>query len=376
MTPPEILEVTIEPSQIDVGSGSAVVVFTIKVFDDMSGVSAGELDFDSVPGISGGSVFRLAPTTDDSNHDEHVWRIRYPQYYSPQTRFFLNAWIRDKAGNQRTYSRKLLDNLGLSASLEILPWEKEDRTPPELVEVNVRDPVVDASDDSAPVLVDFRATDDDSGVATVQLEFDSPSGQHETQLFARAEGFNPSPFGGDHLGVVEVAQYSEAGTWRLARAYLSDKSQNQRLYDAEELSALGLAVSFEVVSDPQDLEPPVPVELTLDSTEVNVTDGPATIGVTVRVTDDLSGVDRVEVDFEGPSKDWELTVGHVLSGWESSTDGIYVGTLTVPQSSEAGTWNLKSIAMTDHVGNWGWYHPSARSSVGIFAYFQVVEDLN
>ena len=374
VTPPEILEVTVHPSQIDVGSGSAIVTLTIKVDDDLSGISRGELLFDSVPGVSGGSIFVIPPTTGDSNYAEHVWRVEYHQYFPAQTRRLLHAWIRDKAGNESAYSPGLLEELGLSASFGILPWEKEDNTPPDLIEVSILSPVVDVSDRFVGVDIIIRATDDSSGVQHVQLEFESPSGKHEAKMYAREEYFRGSPLDIVHKGQARVLQNSEAGIWQLKRVFIRDQLMNQRRYDVEELIALGLAATFEVVAARQDLEPPVLHELTLDSTEVNVTDGPASIGVTVRVTDDLSGVDRVEVDFESPSRDWQLTVGGVVMGWESSADGIFVGTLTVPQGSEAGTWNLKSISMTDHVGNREWYHPSGRGSGDIFASFQVVQD--
>ena len=231
----------------------------------------------------------------------------------------------------------MLEDLGLAVSFEILPWEKEDNTPPELVEVSILSPVVDASDRFVAVSIAVRATDDHSGVEYVQLEFESPSGKHEAKMYGRGEYFRGSPRDAVHRGSARVLQYSEAGTWQLKRAFVYDKLRNQRVYDAEELSALGLSASFEVVAAQQDLEPPVPVELTLDSTEVSVSDGPASIGVTVRATDDLSGVATVQLDFESPSEDVELTVGGPLhTGWTSYADGLYVGTLTVPQSSEAG----------------------------------------
>ena len=98
VTPPEILEVTVHPTQIDVSSGPALVTITIKVNDDLSGISRGELLFDSLPGVSGGIIFTIPPTTGDSNYAEHVFTIKHHQYFSAQTRRLLDAWIRDKAG--------------------------------------------------------------------------------------------------------------------------------------------------------------------------------------------------------------------------------------------------------------------------------------
>ena len=363
---------TVHPTQIDVSDGPAIVTISVKVDDDLSGISLGELLFDSVPGVSGGFIHTIPPTTGDSNYAEHVYRLEYHQYFPSQTRRLLDAWIRDKAGNERAYSPGLLEELGLAASFEILPWQKEDNTPPELVEVTILSPVVDVSDRFVAVSITIRATDDDSGVEFVQLEFESPSGKHGSTMYGYEEYFRGSPRDAVHRGSARVLQYSEAGTWQLKRAYLYDKLRNHRAYDEEELRALGLSASFEVAASQQDLEPPSPVEFTLHSTEVDVSDGPGQIGVTVRAADDLSGVAMVQLDFESPSKDVEIGMGGPLHiGWESYADGLYVGTLTVPQSSEAGTWNIKWIHLVDETGNSESYHSSELRSLGLFASFEV-----
>ena len=372
VTPPEILEVSIHPAQIDVSDGPATVTITIKVDDDLSGISRGEFLFDSVPGISGGTRFIIPPTTGDSNYAELEYNLLYHQFFPSQTRHLLDAWIRDKAGNMREYSTDLLEELGLAASFEILPWVKEDDTPPELIEVTILSPVVDVSDSFAAVDISVRATDDESGVETVQLEFESPSGKHGATLFNHVQSLSGSPRDAVRKGSASVLQYSEAGTWKLVRAYLSDKLRNQRTYNEEELISLGISATFEVETSQQDLEPPLPVEFTIHTEEVDVTDGPGQIRVSVRVTDDLSGVARVQLDFESPSRDTELTLGGVLdAGWESYEDGLYMGNLTVPQGSESGTWNIKWIHLTDETGNWEGYHSSDLRSLGLFASFEV-----
>ena len=83
----------------------------------------------------------------------------------------------------------------------------------------------------------------------------------------------------------------------------------------------------------------------------------------------------MQLDFESPSGDVELGMGGPLHiGWESYADGLYVGTLTVPQSSEAGTWNIKWIHLVDETGNSESYHSSELRSLGLFASFEVMEE--
>ena len=118
------------------------------------------------------------------------------------------------------------------------------------------------------------------------------------------------------------------------------------------------------------------MELTLHSNTVDVTDGPGQIGVTLRATDDLSGVAIAQLDFVSPSKDTELTLGGPLhEGWEAIDDGLFVGALTVPQASETGTWGIKWIYLTDYTENVEGYHSSDLQPLGLFVTFEVTEEL-
>ena len=270
----------------------------------------------------------------------------------------------------------MLDELGLAASVEILPWEKEDNTPPKLVEVTILSPEVDVSDTFVAVEMVVRATDDNSGMQFVQLEFESPSGVHSATMFGNEYNFRGSPKDAVYLGYAFVNQYSEAGAWQLKNAYLTDNLDNHGDYYEEDLISLGLTATFEVTSAQQDFEPPSPVELTLHSNTIDVTDGPGQIGVTLRATDDLSGAAIAQLDFVSPSKDTELTLGGPLhEGWEAIDDGLFVGALTVPQASETGTWGIKWIYLTDYTENVEGYHSSDLQPLGLFVTFEVTEEL-
>ena len=82
--------------------------------------------------------------------------------------------------------------------------------------------MVDASDRVVAVSIIIRATDDNSGVQHVQLEFESPSGKHEAKMSGRAEYFRGSPTDVVYSGSARVLQYSEAGTWNIIWIYLRD----------------------------------------------------------------------------------------------------------------------------------------------------------
>ena len=364
---------TVQPSQLDVSSGSAIAAVTIIVNDDLSGISRGEVRFERTHG--GGVIYSIPPTTGDSNYQEHVFRFSIQQYDGPNMSWLVDAWLRDKAGNRRAYSSSGLEALGISASYEVLPPTKEDDTAPELLEVNVRNPQVDASYGEATVGVSVRATDDKSGVDRVQLEFESPSGNQHAMMFAREGPISGTPADGVFARTVTVPQYSESGTWQLYRAFVTDKDDNTASYDLEELKALGLSASFEVSVNQEDITPPELVELTLDKSEVDTNAGPATIAITLRATDDLSGIFVVKVEFESPSRDKTLRPYETWKPVEgSSTDGVQVVTLTVPQSSESGIWKIDRVYLRDEVGNSKTYFVWELGYLGLTPSFKVVDE--
>ena len=373
VTPPELIDVSVHPTTVDVSSGPAIVTITITVKDDLSGISWGELNFDRTYG--GGFIFQVPPTKGDAKREEHVRKISIPKSIGPLNMSWLEeAWLRDKVGNRRTYSSSDLEALGLSASYEVFPLAKEDNTAPELVKVNIRNPQVDASYGEVTVRVAVRVTDDKSGVANMRLDFESPSGNQKAVVYASEGLISGSPNDGVHAGSLTIPQYAESGAWQLKWAYVSDGDRNWRTYDAEELSSLELFGSFEVSVNQEDVTAPKLLELTLDPTEIDVSAGPATISVTMRVSDDLSGILRVQIDFESPSMDRELTMYKTWPFEEPPLGGVHMSMLTVPQGAESGSWTVKWVYIRDEAGNLRTYYSTDLARLGLFASFKVVDE--
>lgn len=86
---------------------------------------------------------------------------------------------------------------------------------------------------------------------------------------------------------------------------------------------------------------------------VDTSEGPATIVLEARVTDDLAGVAHGSITFMSPSRDvyrkahWYTD--HLVGG--NDKDGLYRFELTVPRYSEQGTWTVKDVFVRDAVGN-------------------------
>lgn len=119
-----------------------------------------------------------------------------------------------------------------------------------------------------------------------------------------------------------------------------------------------LFVAFRAtVSAQQDITPPSLLDVRFEPEVIDTSKAPATITVTVHVTDDLSGVDHVALFFRKPGTTQTAQVEfRDDEGWSEiiegdRLDGIHVATMTLPQYAAYGEWELYTVSMSDNVGN-------------------------
>jgi len=104
-----------------------------------------------------------------------------------------------------------------------------------------------------------------------------------------------------------------------------------------------------VTGSASDVSGPVLVSSTVTPEALNIATGPATVKVTVRLTDQTGASAPV------------ITVGHdsgQSQGFGSMTltsgtaqDGVWERTVTIPQGSATGPWNVTLYPLTDTLGN-------------------------
>src|SRR5688572_7540181 len=88
-----------------------------------------------------------------------------------------------------------------------------------------------------------------------------------------------------------------------------------------------------------DVTPPQLLEFGFTPTSIDVTASPHSVTATLRVTDDISGVRHVFVDFRSPSDKQQFFRADRVSG--NQFDGVYQGTLEMPQFVESGVWTAR-----------------------------------
>lgn len=86
----------------------------------------------------------------------------------------------------------------------------------------------------------------------------------------------------------------------------------------------------------------------------------ATVTFTVSATDDLSGVQKINISVKGPTGivKWSAWYGNAAT---STTQTIV---LQLPRYSAAGTWTVTSVSLIDAVGNYSEKDTAALTAAG------------
>lgn len=119
------------------------------------------------------------------------------------------------------------------------------------------------------------------------------------------------------------------------------------------IAVIGGAAVPTVTAQAEDTAAPALIEFDFNPKTVDVSTGPQTITLTLRITDDLSGFEFGNFLLLSPSGQQVSSGGynaaHRASG--NSLDGVYQVAAVIPQFSEAGTWRVIQVFLRDQVGN-------------------------
>lgn len=113
------------------------------------------------------------------------------------------------------------------------------------------------------------------------------------------------------------------------------------------LSEPTLAVS----NSNSDTTAPVLVDIDFDPKSVDVSQGAAQVTFTAHVTDDISGVNFVEIGITSPSGCKERASALLERSDGTPRDGTFIGTATIPVYAEPGNWTIGSVFIDDAAGN-------------------------
>ena len=373
VTAPEIVGLSLTPMEVDVGYGPGLIALSVKGIDDSSGIDWISATLTSPSGEQTHCFCNGLPLSSGTYINGTFTRsIAIPRYSEAGTWTIEYINIVDSVNNRRNYSAGQLAVLGLDHTFEV-STSQEDVTGPELVEVTLTPMEVDVSDGPGLITLSVKGIDDSSGIDWISATLTSPSGE-QTHCFCNGLPLSSGTYtDGVFTRSITIPQYSEAGTWTIEYINVVDSVNNSRNYGVGELVNLGLSPSFEVSTTKEDVTTPEIVGVTLTPTEVNVSDGPGLITMSIEATDDLSGIDWISATLTSPSGEQTHCFCNGLpltSG--SHTDGVFTRSITLPQYSEAGTWSIDYININDSVNNSQHYSAGRLTNLGLASYFEVV----
>lgn len=224
--------------------------------------------------------------------------------------------------------------------------EVSDTTPARLESLVFDPPSVDVSASAATVVFTAHITDGQSGFSQGYVRLKSPSG---TLIYS---WFQTRISGDANNGVYKVTatlpRYSEPGTWHLDVVMIWDGVRNLNRLWEEDLAEMGIATTLAVTGS-TDLSPPAMVDLGVPADATDVSAGPQNVTFTLRVTDDLAGFDRGTLRVKSASgAQTQSGTLEFLSG--DGNDGYYTVTISMPQYSENGTWQVDTVDLFDKAG--------------------------
>ena len=385
-TAPQLVDLSFSPVAIDVTRGPQEVKVTLDVTDDLAGVRTVFVAFKSPSGAQRRDG--LASLT-GGTHLAGTWQLvlTFPQFLEDGTWEVETVVLEDLTCSPQTscgggnnvirLNTATLQAMGLPTELPVI--SDPDTAPPQLTGFELNPRSIDVSTGSKPVTISLGLIDIPAGVdfewrsgpntssSGFVMQLVSPSGAQVHRLtnhdFTIADGTNQN---GTWRANLTVPQYSEGGTWKVENLRFEDFVSNTTVLKSAEIEKLGFSPNLNALSQPSDISPPDLLSFDFLPAVISSSIGSSQVTVTMRVADDLSGVDFSPsnpgrgisifhgVRFRSPSGAQNQALHSssqttLVSG--TPLNGVWEGTVTFPRSSEAGVWKVETVVLKDATKN-------------------------
>lgn len=236
-----------------------------------------------------------------------------------------------------------------------VPWpttatQPPDEQAPDLVYVTFQQRFVDTSTGDTSVNLYVEAWDS-SGIGPISIRIDGPSGPWR-HLELEGEANERTQVN----AAIDVPDTTSAGDYRITELTVSDRKGNARTLSQSELEESAYLPELAVFHGP-DNEAPELASLSLSAAEVDTSNSPATVEISIGGRDALSGVNDTFAAVVLPT--WEpgpleLT-GH-MGGEVPPTagtrhEGVWTQSISLVQHAMPGTYKITGVYLSDLVGN-------------------------
>ncbi|WP_185982195.1 S8 family serine peptidase [Arthrobacter sp. KBS0703] len=222
-----------------------------------------------------------------------------------------------------------------------IPTPAPDTAGPVMVSSSVS-PLSDNLDDGpAEITVTLALTDQTGVEAPFVLLGNDATGQ--SQGFGSMSLVSGSPKDGTWQRTMTIPQGSATGAWNVTLYPLKDTLGN----GSSGFQSLGTG---SITGAPSDTAGPVMVSSSVSPLSHNLDDGPAEITVTLALTDQ-TGVEAPFVLLGNDATGQSQGFGSMSLVSGSPKDGTWQRTMTIPQGSATGAWNVTLYPLKDTLGN-------------------------
>ncbi len=337
-TPPQLSAVTATPASLSTCSAPQSTTIGVRASDN-SGVAYVTAYLTGPDGQSRSTPATLDSGSATSGH----WSasLTLPEH-AQQGTWSISIQTGDEAGNSAYISSAQLATDGYTSTVEqTCPG---DTSPPQVTGVTLAPETLDTSGGPRNVVVDVHATDNLSGVASLQATLSS-GGQSQTASASLQSG--GTTLTGIWQATITLPRWSRQGTWLLSLT-ATDAVGNSVSLSPTQIEALGLPHSIDQ-SGEGDETPPTANKGSISPSSFDTSQHPVTVGVSVHAADAQSGTALVRIEFTSPNGTQHV-YGEATRTEGNPQEGVWTATLEFPQYSQQGSWTPR-LELWDAFGN-------------------------
>ncbi|MFT7111273.1 MAG: hypothetical protein ACI843_002954 [Psychrobacter glaciei] len=171
----------------------------------------------------------------------------------------------------------------------------------------------------------------------------------------------------------EFGEYANAGNWEIDYVSLEDRAGNNFQYMASDLNLLGFSNKVILENENSDLVAPTFSSFSIANTEIEILTGNENIKIDATIVDDVSGVKRLDIVFDGPTG--QTVSASIYNGLGGSEETVSFNTSDLGLYAAEGVWQVSYVTIEDVAGNHFSYSSSELSSLG-FDFSVYVQNTN
>jgi hypothetical protein len=326
-TPPIIQGVTVDKTE---AKPNDTVKISINATDDKSGVESIYVDLEnSYYGyFNGEAIF-------NSETNQYELSVPITDRTKPGLWSINGISVSDNEGNSKYYENGYEGNDFTAANFNVTN-ENADITPPTISNVSVDKTEVKPGDS---VTFSLNAVDDKSGVESVKIYFNNSYGDYFSEIANLNENTNK------YEVKIPITEKTKPGAWSIYYIRVYDMEYNYGYYYSDSFDFS--KANFTVINENADITPPTIQGVTVDKTEAKPND---TVKISIRATDDKSGVESIYVDLENSY--YGNFNGEAIFNPETNQ---YELSVPITDRTKPGLWSINGISVNDNEGNSKYY---------------------